>query len=52
MARTTLLTVIQKIALGYLLTACFGLVATVYALSSLGSQTIKSNELINGDYDY
>jgi len=50
MGRKTLLTIIQKIALGYLLTACFGLVATVYALSSLGSQTKQANELINGDY--
>lgn len=50
MPRITSLTIIQKIALGYLLTACFGLVATIYALSSLGSQTTQSNELINGDY--
>lgn len=50
MGRKTLLTIIQKIALGYLLTACFGLTATIYALSSLGSQTTHANELINGDY--
>lgn len=33
-----------------MLTACFGLVATIYALNSLGSQTVQANELINGDY--
>ncbi len=50
MGRKTLLTIIQKIALGYLLTACFGLVATIYALTSLGTQTKQANELINGDF--
>ncbi len=50
MGRKTLLTIIQKIALGYLLTACFGLIATIYAMSSLGSQTEQASELINGDY--
>lgn len=50
MGRKTFLTIIQKIALGYLLTACFGLVATIYALTSLGAQTKQANELINGDY--
>ncbi len=50
MGRKAQLTIIQKIALGFLMTACFGLVATIYALSSLGSQTEQANELINGDY--
>lgn len=50
MGRKTLLTIIQKIALGYMLTACFGLVATIFALTSLDSQAKQANELINGDY--
>lgn len=48
--RRTLLTIIQKIALGYMVTACFGLIATFFALNSLGQQTSQTNELINGDY--